>query len=57
MKQRFIKKYANRRLYDETSSRYVNFDELHELILQGETLKIIVDKTEEDQTLKVLFQI
>ena len=54
---RIIKKYANRRLYDETDSKYINFSDLHKLILDGKEFKVIVDKTNEDQTLKLMLQI
>ena len=57
MTARIIKKYPNRRLYDEANSRYVNFGELKDLLLAGEIFKVIVDKTGEDQTSKVLLQI
>lgn len=57
MTARIIKKYPNRRLYDEANSRYVNFGELKDLLLAGENFKVIVDKTGEDQTSKVLLQI
>jgi polyhydroxyalkanoate synthesis repressor PhaR len=57
MTARIIKKYPNRRLYDEANSKYVNFGELKNLLLTGENFKIIVDKTGEDQTSKVLLQI
>ena len=54
---RIIKKYPNRRLYDETDSRYINFSDLHQMILDGKEFKVIVDKTKEDQTLKLMLQI
>jgi polyhydroxyalkanoate synthesis repressor PhaR len=57
MTARIIKKYPNRRLYDEANSSYVNFSELKDLLLAGENFKVIVDKTGEDQTSKVLLQI
>jgi len=57
MTARIIKKYPNRRLYDESNSKYVNFGELKNLLLTGENFKVIVDKTGEDQTSKVLLQI
>jgi polyhydroxyalkanoate synthesis repressor PhaR len=57
MNARIIKKYPNRRLYDEANSKYVNFGELKNLLLSGENFKVIVDKTNEDQTSKVLLQI
>lgn len=54
---RIIKKYPNRRLYDETDSKYINFSDLHKMILEGKEFKVIVDKTNEDQTLKLMLQI
>jgi polyhydroxyalkanoate synthesis repressor PhaR len=54
---RIIKKYPNRRLYDETDSRYINFSDLHKMILEGKEFKVVVDKTNEDQTLKLMLQI
>ena len=54
---RIIKKYPNRRLYDETESKYINFSDLHKMILEGKEFKVIVDKTNEDQTLKLMLQI
>ena len=50
MTARIIKKYPNRRLYDEANSRYVNFGELKDLLLTGENFKVIVDKTGEEFT-------
>jgi polyhydroxyalkanoate synthesis repressor PhaR len=57
MNTRIIKKYPNRRLYDETNSKYVNFSELKKLLIKGDSFKVIVDKTGEDQTATVLLQI
>ena len=57
MNTRIIKKYPNRRLYDETNSMYVNFSELKKLLIKGDNFKVIVDKTGEDQTANVLLQI
>ena len=54
---RIIKKYPNRRLYDETDSRYINFSDLHKMILDGKDFKVLADKTNEDQTLKLMLQI
>jgi polyhydroxyalkanoate synthesis repressor PhaR len=52
-----IKKYANRRLYDAASSRHVTLDDLRRLVVKGEKLKVIDDKTGEDITRSVLLQI
>lgn len=52
-----IRKYGNRRLYDNTRSRYMNLDELAELIRGGEDVRILDAKTEEDLTREVLLQV
>jgi len=40
-----IKKYGNRRLYDTTSSRYVNLDDLAAHIRAGREVKVVDAKT------------
>ena len=55
--ERVIKKYANRRLYDATSSRHVTLEDLRKLIVQGEKIKVVDDKTGEDLTRAILLQI
>jgi polyhydroxyalkanoate synthesis repressor PhaR len=52
-----IKKYANRRLYDAASSRHVTLEDLRKLIVQGERIKVVDDKSGEDLTRQVLLQI
>jgi len=52
-----IKKYPNRRLYDTSSRRYVNLDDLAALIRQGTELQVVDAKTGEDLTRVVLTQI
>jgi polyhydroxyalkanoate synthesis repressor PhaR len=54
---RIIKKYGNRRLYDEADSRYVNFSDLRTLVMEGKQFRVVVEKTNEDQTAKLLLQI
>lgn len=54
---RLIKRYPNRRLYDVTESRYVNLEDLHQLVKQGVEFQVLVDKTNQDQTKSVLMQI
>jgi hypothetical protein len=54
---RIIKKYGNRRLYDEADSRYVNFSDLRTLVMEGKQFRVVVEKTNEDQTGKLLLQI
>jgi polyhydroxyalkanoate synthesis repressor PhaR len=55
--KRVIKKYANRRLYDATASRHVTLDDLRKLIVSGEQLKVVDDKSGEDVTRATLLQI
>jgi polyhydroxyalkanoate synthesis repressor PhaR len=53
-KERIIKKYASRRLYDTFDSEYIAFKELQNLITNGIPLKIIDAKTKEDVTRSVM---
>jgi polyhydroxyalkanoate synthesis repressor PhaR len=55
--ERVIKKYANRRLYDSTASKHVTFDDIRKLILAGEQVKVVDDKSGEDLTRATLLQI
>lgn len=52
-----IKKYANRRLYDTSTSQYVTLDHLRELVKQGLHFQVIDAKSGEDLTHGVLAQI
>lgn len=52
-----IKKYANRRLYDTSASRYVTLDHLRDLVKQGKNFKVQDAKSGEDLTRGVLAQI
>ena len=52
-----IKKYGNRRLYDTSSSRYINLDDVAALIRKGTDIQVIDAKTGEDLTRVVLTQI
>ncbi|MFC6199306.1 polyhydroxyalkanoate synthesis repressor PhaR [Ponticaulis profundi] len=52
-----IKKYANRRLYDTSSSSYVTLEHLSELVRQGKDFIVQDAKTGEDLTRTVLTQI
>lgn len=54
---RTIKKYPNRRMYDEVDSRYVTLGDLRKLIVDGKSFRVLVDKKNEDQTSKILLQI
>lgn len=55
--ERVIKKYANRRLYDAAASRHVTLDDLRKLIVGGEKIKVVEDKSGEDLTRATLLQI
>lgn len=55
--QRLIRKYVNRRLYDTAQSRYVNLDDLRELIIKGSQVKVVEQATGADITTPVLLQI
>ena len=52
-----IKKYPNRRMYNTTSGRYVNLDELAVLVRQGADIQVVDAKTGEDLTRVILTQI
>lgn len=52
-----IKKYENRRLYDTNASRYVNLDDVAEMVRDGEEIKVVDSKSGEDLTHVILTQI
>jgi len=52
-----IKKYGNRRLYDTTNSRYINQDEVAEMVQEGRDVQVVDAATGEDLTRLVLTQI
>jgi hypothetical protein len=47
---RVIKRYANRKLYDTRSSRYVTLPQIAELVRGGEDVQIIDNRTKENLT-------
>ena len=55
--QHLIKKYANRRLYDTTSSKHITLEGIHNLIVQGHDVTIIDDTSGDDISRSVLLQI
>jgi polyhydroxyalkanoate synthesis repressor PhaR len=55
--ERVIKKYANRRLYDATGSRHVTLEDIRKMIVGGEKVKIVDDKSGDDLTRAVLLQV
>lgn len=54
---RLIRKYVNRRLYDTTQSRYVNLDDLRDMIIKGSQVRVVEQATGTDITTPVLLQI
>jgi len=56
-KERLIKKYANRRLYDASISKHVTLADIRQLIVEGERIRVVEDKTNEDITRLILLQV
>jgi polyhydroxyalkanoate synthesis repressor PhaR len=54
---RVIKKYANRRLYDASQSRHITLDDIRTMVVAGERIRIVEDKTNEDITRLILLQV
>lgn len=54
---RVIKKYANRRLYDTDTSRYIKLTDLKQLLSEGVAVRIVDAKTGTDLTREVLLQL
>jgi len=52
-----IRKYGNRRLYDSSSSQYVNLDDIAKFIREGKDVKVIDAKTGRDLTRVTITQI
>lgn len=54
---RIIKKYQNRRLYDTATSTYIILEDIKQMIIEGDTVKVIDVKSDSDVTRSVLLQI
>ena len=54
---RVVRKYSNRRLYDSRQSKYINLDELKDLILAGEPLQVVNASDGADITRQTLVQV
>jgi polyhydroxyalkanoate synthesis repressor PhaR len=52
-----IKRYANRKLYDQSRSRYVTLEDLEELIRQGREIRVVDAVSGHDLTSLTLAQI
>lgn len=57
MKERVIRKYANRRLYDPSESRHLTLEEVRQLIVAGDKIRVEDAKTGEDLTRSIMLQI
>ena len=57
MATRVIRKYANRRLYDPQESRHLTLDEVRQIVVDGERVRVEDAKTGEDLTRSVFLQI
>ena len=55
--ERLIKKYANRRLYDASQSRHITLDDIRNMVVAGQRVKVVEDKTNEDITRFILLQV
>ena len=54
---REFRKYPNRRIYDLEASKYINLEELTEIIQNGQNIQVKKADTEEDITQSILLQI
>lgn len=54
---REFKKYPNRRLYDIQESKYVTVEDIRQIVLKGETIRVVDSKSDKDLTRSVLLQI
>jgi polyhydroxyalkanoate synthesis regulator phasin len=52
-----IKKYANGRLYDSTSKKYITMEELEDFVRTGVIFTVVVSKTDEDITDSVIAKV
>lgn len=52
-----IKRYGNRRLYNTETRSYVNYQDLINLVREGQDIKVIDSTTKEDVTKAVLIQL
>ncbi len=57
MEERWIKRYANRKMYDAENSRYVSLGDLAGIIRSGESIRVTDKSGKEDYTAQVLRQI
>jgi polyhydroxyalkanoate synthesis repressor PhaR len=56
-KERVIKKYPNRRLYDTQTSSYITLTEIKDMVMSSQVFVVRDAKTSEDLTRSILLQI
>jgi polyhydroxyalkanoate synthesis repressor PhaR len=56
-KQRVIKKYPNRRLYDTEISRYITLDEIRQLVVDSIDFVVLDQRDDQDITRSILLQV
>lgn len=52
-----IKKYPNRRLYDTSTSQYVNLDAIKQMVIEHKDFEVVDSKSGEDLSKSILLQI
>lgn len=57
MKVKIIKRYQNRKLYDTDESAYVTLDEIAKMIKNGDTIKVVDNRTKNDITASTFTQL
>ena len=55
--RRSVKRYANRKLYDTTSSRYVSLEDVASFVREGDEVEVMDNESGEDLTAVTLAQI
>lgn len=53
----FLKKYANRRLYNTEDSKYITLEQVAGMVKKGRNIKVVDAKTKKDVTAYILTQI
>jgi polyhydroxyalkanoate synthesis repressor PhaR len=56
-KKIILKRYENRRIYNLQTKKYINLNDINEIIQKGEEVQVIDNKNGEDITNQILLQI
>lgn len=54
---RILKKYPNRRIYDTQTSKFITLEQVKQMVLARQPLRIVHSKSNEDITRSVLLQV